>query len=286
MRPLSRLMAVLALLMAALGLPPLVWAQSARTLPLSEAEAEALPLHELAGLMFGAAADGIVLGQAGTSYGGDAVLGATFLMKPLPASDQGMIRYEGLCSVRRVRVTLDARDQGRTVEDIETDLAYAVIGAPAVVPDNMDAMPGDDDGEEQRRAACATWRSAARLVEAPDAGTLMLAAQALAVIPGMIDSGADGVACNDLGQACGAEIRRGLVEGRLSEVRACDPFDVDEIFDGDQTLTCVAADLFLAGDERATSTGLNVMAAGTHAYGPAPFRPTRVFIRETTTYAD
>lgn len=253
------------------------------SLPISEAEAHALSRAELANLMFGAAADQVVAARVDTAYMGPGVYGATFLLRPRPAVDDHIVRFSGACSVRRVRVQLNVREEARTVEDVETDTAWIVTGPMSIIPDDFDSIAGDDDGAD-RRAACAGWDDFTDLVESPSGSTLMLATRALADIPGLIDNGSAAITCGD-GKPCDAEHREALRAGRLTAVGSCEDPWLAESLGITPGQTCVTATLRLPGGGAMTYDTLEITAAGAYDY-PSSFVLERVSMGIGTTIVD
>lgn len=254
------------------------------SLPIGEAEAQALSRAELASLMFGATADQVVAARVDPGYMGHGVYGATFLLRPRPAVDDHIVRFNGACSVRRVRVQLNVREGARIVEDIETDTAWIVTGRMSIIPDDFDSIAGDDDGGAGRRAACAGWDDFTNLVEAPSGSTLMLATRAIADIPGLIESGSAEITCGD-GTPCDADYREALRAGRLTTVGSCEDPWLAESLGITPGQTCVTASLRLPGGSAMTFHTLEITAAGAYDY-PSSFALERVSMGIGTTMVD
>jgi len=255
------------------------------TLPIERAQARTLSKEALAQLMFGATADQVVAADAEAVYLGDTIAQVTFLLRPHPAVEDYMTRYDGACSIRRVRVTLDMADGGRTVDDITTDTVWAVLGPLSVVESDLGLAPGEEDpAAANRKAACDRWNDFRTVVEAPNLMTLMAATDTLAALPALLDRGGVGVTC-DGDAACGEPHRTALRTGRLTEVGQCDDPELMESLGIREDQTCLVLTFILPGDTRFQFDSLRIVAAGDWHY-PERFVPSRISMGVGTTIVD
>lgn len=274
---------VFCLLVAVLLASP-TWAQTP-VLPIDRDEARTLSARTLAQLMFGAAADEVVVAEPEATYLGDTIARTTFLLRPRPAVEAAMVHYEGACAIRRVRVDLDMAEDGRSVDDITTDTVWAVLGPMSVVEPVFDRAPGEEDvAAVARQTACEGWNDFSALVEAPDLMTLMAATDALTALPRLIEDPGERVTCDD-DQPCTDAHRTALGAGRLTNVGPCDDPELSQSLGITQEQTCVTLDLLLPGGSAFEYDTLRIVAAGVWAY-PERFAPDRAWMAIGTTIVD
>lgn len=255
------------------------------SLPIERHEAQSLSKEALAQLVFGAAADGVVASRADAVYMGDTIAQVTFLLRPRPAVDDYLVHYAGACSIRRIRVDLDMADGGRTVEDLTTDTAWAVLGPMSVIEPRFDFVAGQEDPEATARAAaCEGWSDFQNIVEAPNASSLRLATDALSALPALLDGNAARVTCDDAAP-CDETHRAALRTGRLTDVGPCDDPEFLESLGVRQEQTCVTLVLLLPGGGAFQYDTLNVTAAGEWDISQR-FVPSRVWMGVGTTIVD
>lgn len=255
------------------------------SLPIERREAQSLSKEALAQLILGAAADSVVAARADAVYMGDTIAQVTFLLRPRPAVDDFIVQYAGACSIRRMRVDLDMAHGGRTVDDLTTDTAWAVLGPMSVIEPRFDLIAGENDPEAAARAAaCEEWSDFQNLVEAPNASSLMLATDALSALPALLDSNAALVTCDDAAP-CDETHRTALRTGRLTDVGPCDDLEFLASLGVRQEQTCVNLVLLLPGGGAFQYDTLNVTAAGDWAIRQR-FVPSRVWMGVGVTIVD
>lgn len=257
-------------------------------LPLSMETAESLPVKDLAKILFAAVPEAVLSGRPEDIGLGMNVFGGTFLLKAQPAVESYVVRFSGLCSLRRVRVSLNAAGNEDRVEDIETDTVYAVVGPASIIkePDLLSYVPGDiDPASDEIQKACAAFDRPNDIVEADSATSLMYGTVALSSLSASVVNESVKVECEDIDQKCPADISAQLSAARLKAVKACDDQELNEALKIPSDHVCVVIDLFVRGNF-AEEEGWNMVVAGPSPELDATFSPSRVFIRPTYTIID
>ena len=262
---------------------------SAPTLPLTADEALEMSPRMLAELIFASAPDAVISAEPVHSYLVDKIFGATFLLRGQPAVEDSMVRYDGLCSLRRVTIYLDAGEGLDQVEDIETDTVYAVLGPPSIIrdPDPFDGAASEDGQKDtSRREACAAFRDVRKVVTAPGAGVLMGGLQALNALPDLLARHVRGISCDPgrTGAACPADMGEKLLNARLYSVTTCENSGFTYGLRVPSGQSCFVIELTTSAGI-SEEAGLRVVATGAWDM-QTPFVPTRAILSETTTYID
>ena len=248
-----------------------------------------LPVVDLARLLFDHAPDAVLAARPESLWGDSEMIGAVFLLRARPAADAYIVRYSGICSVRRVRITLNVGQGLDRVEDIETDTVYAIVGDPSPV---VDIDPSDPtriyDGAQQteqaeRERLCSAFDKPDTVIEATSAGDVYYLSRALSVLPVLMQNLA-AVDCVDLGQRCPADLPTQLTAAELQKVGPCDDPELIEALGIEANHICVVADFRTRGN-RFEEEGWSVIAAGPYPE-TGTFTPTRIFARPSHTIID